>query len=213
MPKAVTSASKNPRRDLRAAMLVAAEELFAERPYEEVTAEEIANAAGVAKGLLYYHFVSKRGIYEAVIQALADDLELITQPDRSLAPLDRTAAVLDAFIDWAKTRQTFRSAILGGTSSSGMVQTIVTAGLDKQVDIMLKGMQEVAAAQGTESLIVTPTLRHAIKGWAAFVGVVTIDWLDNPELTAEELRDLMLRLLGGAIQAGTSSGQTLPPRG
>ena len=212
MSKAVTPVRKNPRRDLRAALLSAAEELFAKRPYEDVTAEEIAKAAGVAKGLLYYHFVSKRGIYETVIQALADDLELITQPDSSLPPLERTAAVLDAFIVWAKTRQTFRSAIMGGTSSSGMVQAIVTTALDKQVDMMLAGMQAVADEQGAQGSIVTPTLRLAIKGWTAFIGVVTVDWLDAPDLTAEELRDLMLRSLGGAILAGTSTGQTLPLR-
>ncbi|MBJ7347856.1 MAG: TetR/AcrR family transcriptional regulator [Thermoleophilaceae bacterium] len=210
MSQAPLPVPKSSRRDLRAALLVAAEELFAVRPYEEVTAEEIAQEAGVAKGLLYYHFVSKRGIYEAVVQALADDLEAITQLDLSLPPRERTAASLDAFIAWAEARQTFRSAVMGGTSSSGMIQTIVTAALDKQVELVMAGIQAAADEQGATESIATPTLLLAIKGWTAFVGMTTIDWLIDPELSAEELRNLMMRALAGVFIAGTTTGQTLP---
>jgi hypothetical protein len=43
----------------RAELLAAAEELFAERGFSEASLGEIAGLAGVSKGALYHHFLSK----------------------------------------------------------------------------------------------------------------------------------------------------------
>ena len=47
---------------LRAKLITVALEHFATRPYDEVTVGEIARAAGVAHGLLFHYFDSKRGL-------------------------------------------------------------------------------------------------------------------------------------------------------
>src|SRR4030081_1690562 len=61
----------------RAALVAAAADLFARKPYDEIYISEIAEAAGVAHGLLFYHFKDKRGLYLAVLeQALNEILEL-----------------------------------------------------------------------------------------------------------------------------------------
>ena len=87
----------------RAAIIQAAERLFAERAYEAVTVDEIAAAADVAKGTVYNHFPSK----EDVAAALADDVFRRGLPlvDEMLAtgttPLGILEALFMAGADWA----------------------------------------------------------------------------------------------------------------
>lgn len=59
------ASAENSRRKLLSAAL----EHFALRPYDEVAATDITESAGVANGLLFHHFESKRGIY---LEALAE---------------------------------------------------------------------------------------------------------------------------------------------
>ena len=44
----------------REQLLAAGAELLGRRPYDEVSIEEIAAAAGVSKGLLYHYFPTKK---------------------------------------------------------------------------------------------------------------------------------------------------------
>lgn len=48
--------------------------LFAERGYAATTMEEIADAAGVTKPLLYQHFSSKRSLYAELVDSVAGEM-------------------------------------------------------------------------------------------------------------------------------------------
>src|SRR3974390_2785328 len=54
-------------RETRAAILAAAERIFAEAGLAGARTDAIAAAAGVNKALLYYYFKSKEDLYQAVI--------------------------------------------------------------------------------------------------------------------------------------------------
>ena len=49
-------------------------ELFAQRGYRATTMDDIAEAAGVTKPLLYQHFSSKRALYLELVDSIAQDL-------------------------------------------------------------------------------------------------------------------------------------------
>ncbi len=51
----------------REKVLAAARDLFMTSPYEDVKAADVARAAGVAHGLVFHHFGSKRGLYQEVL--------------------------------------------------------------------------------------------------------------------------------------------------
>ena len=69
--------------DRRAELLAIGRRLFASHAYDELSIDELAARAGVAKGLLYYYFGSKRGYYVAVVEAAAAELR----------PMSRTMAI------------------------------------------------------------------------------------------------------------------------
>jgi len=62
------------RRTPRARLLGAAMEAFAKRGYGDVNVDDIARAAGIAKGSLYRHFRNKEDLFFASAEAAADEV-------------------------------------------------------------------------------------------------------------------------------------------
>ena len=59
----------------RGAILAAAYRRFGEAGFAAVTMDEIATAAGLAKGAVYHHFPSKEALFEAVFERAAGDVQ------------------------------------------------------------------------------------------------------------------------------------------
>ena len=75
MSGAIQAASRRLTAEQRRQQLVAvALELFARRGYRATTMDDIAEAAGVTKPLLYQHFSSKRALYLELVDSIAQDL-------------------------------------------------------------------------------------------------------------------------------------------
>ena len=58
----------------RQQLFAVALELFAQRGYRSTTMDDIAEAAGVTKPLVYQHFSSKRALYLELVDSIAQDL-------------------------------------------------------------------------------------------------------------------------------------------
>src|SRR3954469_18976227 len=89
--------------DARREQLVAAgTALLQHRPHTEVSIEEIAEAAGVSKGLLYHYFPTKNDFVVAALQRGQAGPAARLAPDDSLPPIKRLDASLDAFLDYVE---------------------------------------------------------------------------------------------------------------
>ncbi|MBW8171974.1 TetR/AcrR family transcriptional regulator [Ornithinimicrobium sp. Arc0846-15] len=78
--------------------------LFAERGFEGTSVEEIANAAGVSKPVIYEHFGGKEGLYAVVVdRELQKLLNAVThalrEPGHARALLERAAVALLDYIE------------------------------------------------------------------------------------------------------------------
>src|SRR5580704_9006247 len=58
----------------RRQLFAVALELFAQRGYRATTMDDIAEAAGVTKPLVYQHFSSKRALYLELVDSIAQEL-------------------------------------------------------------------------------------------------------------------------------------------
>jgi AcrR family transcriptional regulator len=88
----------------RARVLDAARELFAERGAANVTMEDVAKRAGVAKGTLFHRFGDRSGLAQALVdehvRALQDAILHGPPPlGPGAPPRERLVAFLDALID------------------------------------------------------------------------------------------------------------------
>ncbi len=57
--------------ETRSGLLDAAEQLFAERGFHGVTTRQVSSTAGLDDAMIYYHFGSKRGLFDAVFERRA----------------------------------------------------------------------------------------------------------------------------------------------
>ena len=80
-----------PRRGTHGSIVDAAVALIADRGFSATSVDDIAAAAGVAKGSIYYNFGSKTALFEAVIVAGVD--RLTTALRASAVGLDGPAAI------------------------------------------------------------------------------------------------------------------------
>ncbi len=86
-------AGRNPA-EVRQALLDAAREQFTERAFKAVSVREIARAAGVNPAMVNYHFGSKRGLYEAMVQESVGPLLAAFDEDQSRGQVTHPADVL-----------------------------------------------------------------------------------------------------------------------
>jgi len=100
--------SKQPE-ERRQELVEAAWDLFVKKGYEQTSVSDIVKKIGVAQGLFYYYFTSKKDIFLAVIDRFIESnlSELALQlRDESIPPLERFGKMipgLSAFLTEAET--------------------------------------------------------------------------------------------------------------
>lgn len=166
----------------RRQILDAARRLTLERPFAELSMQEVADAAGVARGLLHHYFGSKRDLYLAVVRDL---VELPTLPVQ-----EAWEASVDAWMDlMAANREVYLAAM--GTGGPGR---------DREIDAILDEVKEVVAeraleANGLDVASLTPHERALARGYGGFAAEVTQEWLDRKRLSRDEARRLLVEAL------------------
>ena len=166
-------------------------DIFSERPFDEVSIDDIAAAAGVSKGLLYHYFPSKRDYYVAVVRFAAGEMEALTEPDPDpeLPPLER-------YLEYVETHaRGYATVLRAGIGSDPAVAEIVEGVRRAMVARLLADMP---VPDGGEP---SAALRVAVRGWVGFVEAASLDWLDHGELSRGELREMLIATLRGAVQA------------
>jgi len=98
----------------RAAILAAAERLFARHGYAATRLEDVAGAVGVRRAALFYHFRDKQALYDAVIEdafgALVARLDAAFSEGGPIAP--RIERAVEAWVDAIVARPALARLIL-----------------------------------------------------------------------------------------------------
>src|SRR3954467_6209892 len=97
----------------REQILDAANALFAERAYDEVSVEDIANAAGVTRGLVHHYFGGRKEVYIALLEQLGAVREEQLPPPVGRSARARLADTVSRWLDWTEQNRTVWLATLG----------------------------------------------------------------------------------------------------
>ncbi|MBF6415782.1 TetR/AcrR family transcriptional regulator [Nocardia cyriacigeorgica] len=166
--------------------------LFAERPYDAVLMEDVASAAGVSRALLYRHFPTKRELFAAVYEQASADLLVATELDPARPFAEQLAAGLDAHFDYFEANAHSVIAANRVLATDPTIQAIISGELGE----LRRRMLDVLGVDGQ--------LREAtsavLMSWLTYVRVLTIDWLDNGSLTREQMRQVSVGALLGALE-------------
>ena len=121
-------------------ILDAANALFAERGYEEVTVEDIAKAAGVARGLVHHYFGGRKEVYLALLERLGAGREEALRPPVGRSARARVADSVSRWLDWTEANRT----IYLGTIAPG--EDIADPDVRRVVaDLVRRAVAQVAA--------------------------------------------------------------------
>lgn len=156
-------------------------EMLATRRLDDVSAEEIAVAAGISKGLLFHYFGSKRGFHLAVAKAAAAELLARTTPDPELAPIDRLVRGIGQFVDYVRENSdAYVSLVSGGNRVDTDLAALFDATRQTNADRLVDALVELGAPD-------RPLLRMAARAWVAFVEEATVNALARGDITRAEL--------------------------
>jgi AcrR family transcriptional regulator len=171
----------------RSQLLEAALTLFAHRAPEEVSLDDVAEAAGVSRPLVYRYFPGgKQQLYEAALRSAADELRVCFDEPRVGPLLPRLHRALDRYLTFVDQHDAGFSALLQGGSVVGTSRT--TAIVD--------GVRRAAAGHILSHLGVTdpgPRLRMTVRMWITAVEAASLIWLDeDKQPPVAELRDWLV---------------------
>jgi AcrR family transcriptional regulator len=98
----------------RGQILDAANALFAERGYAEVTVEDVAKTAGVARGLVHHYFGGRKEVYLALLERIATGREEQLRPPVGRSGRARVADSVSRWLDSDEHRTIYLGTIAPG---------------------------------------------------------------------------------------------------
>ena len=177
-----------------AELIAIGRKLFADTSYDALSMDDSAKQAHVAKGLIYYYFQSKRGYYLAIIHDSVADLINFAASGLELEQLDRVHRTMESYLRWAEHNQAaYRTIVSGGV------------GFDTEVQAIRDGVREAIVATIADGAYgrtdIAPIARMGLFAWVCSVEGATLDWIDRPALTREQMRELLTKTLGASMRA------------
>lgn len=169
----------------RAALVATAADLFARTPYDDIHINDIATAANVAHGLLFYYFKDKRGLYLAVLERTLDEIVDLHRP---LAGEDtreeRLRGLLRRQIDYRREHPQTLLAMMRAGGQDPELDELFERGRRAGADFII-GVLDLRGEPPAP-------LRVAIRGLMGLVDEATIDWLAHDcDLDVDELEQLL----------------------
>jgi AcrR family transcriptional regulator len=160
--------------------------MFSASSYDEVSIDEVAQRAGISKGLLYHYFKSKRAFYTATVEAAASELMARAVPDPDIGALEQVEKGVRAYLNYVdENRDAYRSLLSGGIGNDRELHAIV--------DRVRQGMTAIVLARMRPGP--GPAMRVAVRGWVGFVEATSLAWIETNEPTQDELAEMLVGLL------------------
>jgi AcrR family transcriptional regulator len=188
----------------RSALIAAGQHLFATRPLESVSIDDIASAADIAKGSFYNYFEDKEGLATAIIEHVQADCEHhIGLANAAIVdPAHRMARAMAVVVIYAHDHPDRVEAMLALSERRRDIAAPLNAGVTHDISEGLKGGQfsgisvqsGVLIAQGLISVAVGFLQVHDAKGaatavvgeiGAALLRALGVDPADAPAIAAE----------------------------
>ncbi|MFZ2177820.1 MAG: TetR/AcrR family transcriptional regulator [Rhodococcus sp. (in: high G+C Gram-positive bacteria)] len=177
----------------RAQLIDLGAKMLAERPLEQVSVEEIADQAGVSRGLLFHYFASKHDFHLEIVRHTSNEMLARTAPEpyaeEAQEPMGILRSVLSSYVDYVTENRGTYVSLLRGTASGDPEMRAVFE--ETRAKMSARTLEQLPAI-GVEP---TPAVGLAVRGWIAYVEEVTITWLRDPQLTREELIELNVQAL------------------
>jgi AcrR family transcriptional regulator len=181
----------------RAALLTAAQTVFAAKGYRDANVDDIVAAAGRARGTFYLHFENKESIFAALLEEVSAEMAVqarsIWQADR---PFDSVLASIRTFLDdFAATRQLWR-LFDEVTVTNRELRALRVRWMDTFAARVQRGIQ--SAPSDADALLDPRVSAHLLAGMLDEVSRLLYleGWERDPDTIAVHLATVWARTVG-----------------
>jgi AcrR family transcriptional regulator len=175
--------------------------VLADRDPADITFDQVAEAAGVSRGLVYNYFGDKGGLLAAVylrnFEPLVDALEgRLGATER--VPESQLRAVVDTYVSFAADNPSAWK-LMG--SAEAAEHPVVRRARREHIG-------RISASWGD-----SPEARVLARGIIGFLEAATIEWLDDAELPADRAADIIHAQLWAGLAAEPEPRPARPQSG
>jgi len=181
----------------RAQLIALGVEMLATRTLDALSVEDIAQKAGISRGLLFHYFSSKQEFHTEVARAAAAELLERTAPDTSLPALEALRGALTAFIEYVEENpDNYKSLVRGASAGDAQMRAI----FDETRATMAGRIVGVLSGMGLE---LGPRAELAVHGWVAFAEECVIRSIDGGVKDSAGLLDMLTKALPAVVLAAS----------
>ena len=185
----------------RRQVLAAGSQLFAEHAFEEITIGQIAEAAGISKGLLYHYFPSKTELFKAAVAQHASDLQHLFTPDGQGFAAEQLSRSLDGYLQWIEAHSRTWTKLMQSAATLPEAAELLAAFRTRTHHQILERL--------TTNRPPSPVLRNTLNGWLGYIDATLLDWTDKHDLTRSQVHQLILAAFGAALLAAQQTDPEL----
>lgn len=176
----------------RRRLVRAAVDQFSQKRYEDVAVADITRAAGVAHGLLFHYFGSKRGIYLEAVRESAMQLDAAFAFDPALAPEPQLRRALSAHLRYLSEHRGLALRVLSGRGADPAAWEVFESG-------RWRAVEATVAVAGLDSA--RASVRLAGRAAVGAIDEATIHWLNHGEpFDVEVMVEWMMRVAAAAVE-------------
>ncbi|MCW2494820.1 TetR/AcrR family transcriptional regulator [Jatrophihabitans sp.] len=184
----------------RAQLIALGVEMLATRTLDALSVEDIAQKAGISRGLLFHYFSSKQEFHVEVARAAAAELLTRTEPDVSLPPLEALRSSLTEFVDYVEENpDSYKSLVRGAASGDADMRAIFD-------DTRATMAGRIVAVLADLGLPLGPRAELAVHGWVAFAEECVIRSIDGGVKDREGLLEMLTKALPAVVIAASDEG-------
>ncbi|MGN6129715.1 MAG: TetR/AcrR family transcriptional regulator [Nocardioidaceae bacterium] len=189
--------------DRREQLLDLGVHLLATRSLDDVSIDQLAEEAGISRGLLYHYFGNKADFRRAVVRRAADELIAVTAPVAEGEPMARLERSLEAYVDYvAANYEGYASLVRGAASGNGDLREIYEEARAALTDRIFEVADRdyaggVLAVMAVED---SPAVRLMVRGWSALAEEVVLSWVgEDRGVSKQQLLGMLAAALPGAL--------------
>jgi AcrR family transcriptional regulator len=188
--------------ETRRRLLEAAVELFSERNFDDVAAADIARSVGVAHGLLFHYFGSKRGIYLEAMRVAADQMSSNFTPRPGVPPGRQVREALKKHFEYLAAHRGFALRLV-----------LAGRGVDPEAWEVFEARRRHAVEWLLQLLDIDPAgdaMRMMGRAFAGAVDSTAVHWLESGQpFDVDAVVDSLAHIALAAIRAAAQLDPTL----
>ncbi len=184
------------RAERRAQLLATGRALVAERSFDEVTLDDLAEAAEVSRTLVFHYFANRNEFLAELVRAFAAEMLAATEPPEGIEPIAGLRWGVEHYLDFiADHAEPYRSMLLGAEGGAPALAAVLAETRATQTARILEGL-------GTTPEDAEPLVAVAARCWVSLVEEAAVALLEDDRVDRAALVERLLVTFGALLGFG-----------